>query len=208
MRLVALAMMIASVHAAVLDRIAVTVGRQVITESDVVRDLRVAAFLDHKPVDLSAVSKRKAADRLVDQLLILQEAAFSRVPLPLRGDAVKMAGSVKAQYGAGYDAALGQYEITEDDVIDHLLSGLRALRYTELRFRPEVQISEDDLRDFYFTLSQEWKQKGEANIPTFEASRDELEKLLTEQRTSEALDRWLGAQRTETRIRYREQAFQ
>ena len=67
----------AGAQAGILDRIAVTVGRQVITESDVDRDLRVAAFLDRKPIDLSGEQKRKAADRLVDQLLILQEAAFS-----------------------------------------------------------------------------------------------------------------------------------
>ena len=45
----------------VLDRIAVTVDRQIIAESDVIRFLRVAAFLDDKPVDLSGPSKRTAA---------------------------------------------------------------------------------------------------------------------------------------------------
>lgn len=208
MRFFILAIFAASVQATVLDRIAVTVGRQVITESDVVRDLRVAAFLDQKPVDLSAEQKRKTADRLVDQLLILQEAAFSRVPLPSKAEALKMVEPVKAQYGSGYQSALAKYGISEDDVLDHLLAGLRALRYTELRFRPEVQYSDDDLRDLYFTLTQEWKQKGVTEIPTFEASRDQLEKLLSEQRTTEALDRWLKTQRTETRISYREQAFQ
>ena len=44
-----------------LDRIAVTVEKQVITESDVIRYLRVAAFLDDKPVDLSGPAKRTAA---------------------------------------------------------------------------------------------------------------------------------------------------
>lgn len=208
MRLFLLAILAACAQATILDRIAVTVGKQVITESDVLRDLRVAAFLDHKPVDLSAGEKRKAADRLVDQLLILQEAAFSRVPLPSQADALKMIEPVKAQYGAGYAAALRSYQISEQDVIEHLLAGLRAMRYTELRFRPEVQFSDDDLRDLYRTLVQQWKQKGVAQIPTFETSRDQLEKLLTEQRTTEALDRWLAAQRTETRIVYRSEAFQ
>ncbi len=208
MRFLALAILAASAHAAVLDRIAVTVGRQVITESDVISDLRVSAFLDHKPISITPVEKRKAADRLVDQLLILQEAAFSRVPLPSREDAVKMIGPIQAQYGDGWDAALARYQITEDGVIGHLLAGLRAMRYTELRFRPEVQLSDHDLRDYYGTLAQEWKQKGETQIPTFESSREQLEKLLTEQRTSEALDRWLGAQRQETRIRYRDEVFQ
>jgi len=208
MRFVVLAALAISAGATVLDRIAVTVGRQVIAESDVLRDLRVAAFIDRKPVDLSAAAKRKAADRLVDQLLILQEAAFSRVPLPSKADAAKLIDPVKEQYGADYAPALRESRITEDDVIDHLLAGLRAMRYTELRFRPEVQFSEDDLRDFYFTLAQEWKKKGAAEVPTFDAIRDQVEKLLVEQRTTQALDRWLASQRSETPIVYREQVFQ
>jgi hypothetical protein len=196
-----------AVHAAILDRIAVTVGRQVITESGVVRDLRVAAFLDHKPVDLSGAQKRKAADRLVDQLLILQEAAFSRIPLPARSDAARLIDPVKAEYGSDFDAALQRYGITESDLEDHLFGGMRALRYTELRFRPEVQFSDDDLRELYSTLVEEWKKKGEREIPGFEASREQLEKLLTDQRTSQALDRWLGNQRAETQILYRDEVF-
>lgn len=204
MRSLALLAIAVSAQAVVLDRIAVTVGRQVIAESDVERDLRVAAFLDRKPVDLSGAQRRKAADRLVDQLLILQEAAFSRVPLPDKADAVKLIEPVKAEYGADFAPALHRYGITEKDVVEHLFAGVRALRYTELRFRPEVQISDDDLRQLYSTLVEQWKKKGEKNIPGFEESRDQLEKLLIDQRTSQALDRWLGNQRAETQILYRD----
>src|SRR5437899_3021245 len=58
-----------------IDRIAVSVGNQVITESELITDLRVTAFLDRRPVDLSSAAKRKSADRLVDQVLILKEAS-------------------------------------------------------------------------------------------------------------------------------------
>src|SRR5437879_12929471 len=74
-----------SARGEVLDRIAATVGKQVIAESEVIRDVRISAFLDRKPVVLASDIKRKAAERLVDQVLILREAAESRVALP--GDA-------------------------------------------------------------------------------------------------------------------------
>jgi hypothetical protein len=196
-------------HAAVLDRIAVTVGKQVITESDMILDLRVSAFLDQKPVDLSGEQKRKAADRLVEQTLILKEAEFSRVPLVSDADIAHALEQVKAQFGseAEYRAALARYRITEADLTAHLQAGLRAMRFTDLRFRPEIQLSEEDLREFYDTLAAEWKRKNPAEVPTFEASRDQVEKLLTEQRVAQALDRWLGAQRSETRILYKEPVF-
>jgi len=194
-------------RAEILDRIAVSVGKQVITEREVMRDLRVAGFLDQKPVDASGDQKRKAADRLVDQLLILQEAALTRVNLSSPEDARKLLEDVKAQYGADYDSALAGYQITEEDVVNHMLAGLRAMRFTDLRFRPEIELSEEELRDFYNSLVVDWKQKNAREIPTFEASRDQVEKLLMDQRTAQALDRWLGNQRTETQILYREQVF-
>jgi hypothetical protein len=190
-------------HGEILDRIAVTVGKQVISESDVILDLRVSAFLDEKPVDLSGAEKRKAAGRLVDQLLILQDAAEARVPLPSAGEAAPLLAQVKVKYGteAAYREALTSYHISAEELADHLLAGLRAMRFTDLRFRPEIQLSEDDLREFYNTLAEP------APARTFEESRAQVEKLLTEQRVLEALDRWLGMARTEIRILYREQVF-
>jgi hypothetical protein len=185
----------------IVDRIAVTVGKQVIAESDVIRELRIEAFLDQKPIDLSPAARRKAADRLVDQLLILQDAAEVRLPLPSAADAAPLLEQLKEQYGteAAYRAALARDHVTEQELATHLLAGLQSMRFTDLRFRPEVQFSEDDLRDFYNTLPKPF--------PPFEQSRDQVEKLLTEQREFQALDRWLGMARTETQILYREQAF-
>jgi hypothetical protein len=194
---------------AIIDRIAVTVGKQVITESDVIRDLRISAMLDQKPVDLSGPEKRKAADRLVDQTLILQEAAFIRIAMPSQEDQDGLLQQVKAQYSSepAYRAALEQYHVIESELISHLMAGLRAMRFADLRFRPEVQLSPDDVNDFYNKMVADWKQKGQSPIPTLEASRGEVEKLLADQQVAQALDRWLGTQRNDTEIIYREPAF-
>ena len=128
-----------SARAETLDRIAVSVGQDVITESQVILDLRVAAFLDRKPVDLSGAAKRQSAERLVDQLLILREAVDSHVTLP----SVEATAGLIAPYAAesGYQANLERYGISERDLGEHLLAGLRTLTFTDLRFRPDVQVS-------------------------------------------------------------------
>ena len=66
---------------------------------------------------------------------------------------------VKTQYQgeAEYRDALAQDHVTEAEVTAHLLAGLRALRFTDLRFRPEVQTSEDELREYYKTLVEKWR---------------------------------------------------
>ena len=196
-------------RAEVLDRIAVTVAKHVISEGDILLDLRIAAFLDQKPVDSSGDQKRKSADRLVDQYLLLQEALTSRQILPTEADAQQLLDQVKAQYATEteYRAALARYNVAEAQLADHLLRGIRALRFTDLRFRPEVQLSDDDLHEYYDTMAAQWRRTNPAQVPTFEASKDQIEKLLTDQRATQALDRWLGTTRSETQILYKEEVF-
>ena len=192
-----------------LDRIAVTVGREVIAESAILLDLRVSAFLDDKPVDLSPAAKRRSAGRLVDQILILQEAAESHVALSIDEDLDKMLGQVQAKYGsaAEYQAALARYGITGKDVSAQLAAGLRTLRFSDLRSRPEVQISDQDLRAYYDQLAAGWREKNPEQVPSFESSRDQVEQLLSEQRLTDALDRWLAMTRNQTQIVYRVQVI-
>jgi FKBP-type peptidyl-prolyl cis-trans isomerase (trigger factor) len=202
-------LLFSSVHAEILDRIAVTVGKHVISEGDILLDLRITAFLDQKPMDQSLDQKQRAADRLVDQYLLLQEAASSRQQLPTSADAQQLLDQVKAQYATEteYRAALARYSITEAQLAQHLLNGIRALRFTDLRFRPEVQITNDDLHDYYDSMAAQWRRASPAQVPTFEASRDQIEKLLTDQRVTQALDRWLGTTRSETEILYKQDVF-
>lgn len=198
------------VRADTLDRIAVTVGQDVITESQVVLDLRVAAFLDGKPVDLSGAAKRQSAERLVDQLLILREAVDSHVTLP----SVEATAGLVEPYAAesGYKANLERYGISERDLGAHLLAGLRTLTFTDLRFRPDVQVSSEDLQSYYDNLVKKAASgpgaPAPAAVPSFEASRDQIEKLLTEQRVMGALDQWLAMARSAANIRYHQKAFE
>jgi hypothetical protein len=199
----------AAAQAVVFDRIAVTANKHVITESEVLLALRVGAFLDLKPLDLSGEEKRKAASRLVDQYLILEEANFTHLPMPGAAEGDDLLGQVKSQFPSEpeYRAALTRYGLQEAEVLTQLLAGLRTSRFTDLRFRPEIQLNDEDLRDFYDELVKQWKSENRTGIPSFEESRITVERLLTEQRTIQALDRWLGATRTSLRIVYREEVF-
>src|SRR5437016_6502407 len=69
-------------QAEIIDRIAVTVGSSVITESEIVREIRLTSFLNDERADFSAVAKRKTADRLVEQRLIQMENDASLYPPP------------------------------------------------------------------------------------------------------------------------------
>ncbi len=180
-----------------LDRIAVSVGNQVITESAVILDLRVSAFLDRLPVDVSAATKRRSAERLADQILILREATESHLALP--ASAASLMSDLREQYGPDYSTALKRYGITESDIAAQLLAGLIGLTFTDLRFRPAVQITEEEARAYFGTLP---------GAGSFEANRDRIEELLRRQHTLEALDQWLITARAAARVQFREAVFQ
>jgi hypothetical protein len=194
--------------AATLDRIAVTVGRHVISEQDLIRDIRISAFIDSRQPAFSPDQKRKAAGRLIDQYLVLEDAALTRAPMPAAADVTPLLEPIKARYASDreYRTALAQAGITDSELADHLLAGLRMLRYTDLRFRPEVEISDEALRAYYDKLAE--RASNVSARPTFEASRNDIEKLLTEEQTMQALDRWLSIARSETKIVFHEAAFQ
>lgn len=198
------------VRAETLDRIAVTVDKRVITEGDILRDLRVAAFSDAKPLDLSPAARRQAAERLVEQILILQEAADSHVVLSTPDDIPRLLDAAKLPYGGDqeYRAALARYRISEADLASHLLDHLRALRFSELRFHPDALASEKDLRDLYEKYAADWRKSKPGPAPGFEESREELETLLAGQRAMQALDQWLEMTRSQKQIEFREAVFQ
>lgn len=189
-----------------LDRIAVTVGKQVITESALLLDLRVTSFMNQTPLDFGPAARRAEAGRLVDLALIQKEADDSHLVLD-EDQSPALLASLKARYrsDAEYQADLARYGISEKDLMDHLEAGARLEAFSDLRFRPATQISEEDLRAYYDRLAG---TRASAPPPSFEASRAGLENLLRGQRALEDLDKWLEEQRKAVRIAYREQVFQ
>lgn len=191
----------------VVDRLAVTVNKQVITERQILEDLRVTAFLDHREPEFSGPARRRAAERMVDLILILQEASDRRVELPGEDEAERLLARVKEEYGAQYESALRRYLVTESEVKAHLLAGFRALRFSLDRFRLEVEIDEEDLRSYYEKMVRE-HQPSANEVPSFEASRAQIGALLRSDRSTDALNQWLLMTRAEAQIVYRERAFQ
>ena len=189
----------------VLDRIAVTVGKTVITEGEVLTNLKVASFLDQKEPDLSAASKKAAASRLVDQILLRREVpANGNI-----GDVSVVIADLKKRYSseAEYYKALEHYAISEQDVIDQLQNGLESVDASNRRFRSEVQVTDEQVHERYTILAKQLRAKGTPSVPTEEASHDQIQELLIDQGVSEALERWLEMMRAQSAIVYREAAF-
>ena len=189
MRLFLLAFVIAFAAAAqnVIDRVAVVVGTQVITQSEVIREARLTAFLNQQPLDLGATARRAAAERLVDQQLLRNEMQIGGNPMPpeTEGDTV-LRKFRQENYSSipAFRTALEKYELTEDEVKHHLLWQAAALRFTDQRFR--------------LTIPSPPAQSAD-RVSAGAASTDGAE---------DPMDAWLKQARAGTRIQFKKEAFQ
>lgn len=196
--------------AEIIDRIAISVGNQVITESQIEEELQVTAFLNREKLDLSALEKKQAAARLIEQTLVKREMEFSRYPLPADADADESLKSVTSRYADPtlYETALHQYGIDADALKRRLLWQLTLLRFVDYRFRSGIQLQDADVQAYYQQQVAKWRQQGVQPIPTLEDARGQIEEILTQQRIDQSLETWLTETRTQVAIRYRDETLQ
>jgi hypothetical protein len=190
--------------AEIIDRIVITVGNQVITQSQIDDEIRVTAFLNRDQVDLSPAARKQAAARLVEQALIKREMDLSHYPLPEPGDAGESLQSLKAMYSSESDFqnALQASGVTVDELTRRLWWQLTLLRFIDYRFRPGIQVPAADVQAYYRQQVSEWEQKGTNPIPTFQESRDQIEEILTQQRIDQALEQWIKDTKSQVTITY------
>jgi len=198
-------------RAEIIDRVAVTVDRIVITTSDIVSHVRVAALLNDEPLDLSPAARRAAAQRLVEHALVQREMEILRYPAPPEGEVEAVMEQLRGRYGSpeAFRARLQQYGVTEAQLRRSLLRQIMTLRFIDFRFRPGVSVTEAEIEAYYREeFLPRFGANGRGSPPPLEEARDEIEEILIGRRVDGALDRWLAAAAAQADIEYREEAFQ
>jgi hypothetical protein len=192
------------VKAEIIDRLAIAVGNQVITELQLDEELRVVAMLNHKPVVRSLEERREAADRLVEQLLIKLEMQLSRYALPDPGEVDKYYQQIEEASGAPaeLDNTMRNLNLTPAVLRSHLELQLTELKFIEVRFRPDVTVSDGDVEAAYRRQVEAWRKSHSGQPPTIEASREPLRAMLVEERTDAALNNWLAESRKRVTLIY------
>jgi hypothetical protein len=125
----------------VMDRVAVAVGNRAIKESQIHRDIRLTAFLNGTALDFSGPSKRKAADRLIDQTMIRAEMAKDSYPAPAEAEIDGVLDKIRqARFRSHpeYEQALKTYGITEPELKAHVAWQIQVLQFAGQRFGDRV----------------------------------------------------------------------
>jgi hypothetical protein len=194
--------------AAVVDRIAVTVGNQVITETEILREIALTAFMNGEQPAFTVANKRKAADQLVEQKLVHKEMELGRYPEATPEHAKDLLAATAKNLGGESQMRrqLAIAGLTEDDIEQHLLWQLTLVRFIDLRFRPAIQVTGQDVQD-YFRREVLPKQSPGQTIRLSEV-RDKIQETLYAQRADQQLDEWLKHAKNTTRIDYKKEAFE
>lgn len=193
---------------AVVDRVAVSFGTKVITTSEIEERIRLTAFQNNTKPDFSPASWKEAAERLIDQKLVEREMLVGRYEATEEDEA----GALLAQYTkehypneSALRKVLQESQLTVQQLQRDLARQADLLTFLSLRFRPAVQVSEEDIRKYYRD-NIEPKNTPDHNVSLDEA-RSAIEDLLTNQRADQELYAWLKDQRKRVKVDYHMEAF-
>jgi parvulin-like peptidyl-prolyl isomerase len=194
----------------VLDRIAVVVGKRPIKTSDIDRDLRITAFLNKEPLILNTDTWKKAADRLIDQLVIRQVIAGGEYPRATDAEAADLLNQIRSSRFAGSDvrlaAELNRYGLSKTQLQEQLLWQLTVLRFIDERFRPGIQVADDDVRKYYDQHLAEFKRQYPQDS-SFASLEPRIRDLLEGEEINKQFEAWLGDSRSRTFIEFHDEAM-
>ncbi len=193
--------------AVIIDRIAIIIGNSIIKDSDIDRDIRVTSFQNNIPLDLSNAARKQAANRLIDQIFIRREIEIGDYPTATLQDADRQLDKLKKyrfKTDAAYRQALRRYGLTELEIRTQLQWQLTVLRFIEIRFKPAVLVTEDDIAKYYREHAASLRRENPGKSSLDDLS-DQIRDTLQAERTNQQFFAWLDDQRKESKIQYREE---
>ena len=195
-----------SAGAVIVDRVAVSVGDRIITDSEIDLRIRLAAFQNDEKPDFSLDSRRKAVKQLIDQKLIEREMDLGHYPRLAEPSRRALLTAYRKADRLADDAALTRalaaYGLTQQQLEDELGWQSDLLTFLNLRFRPAVEVTAEDVQKY---LDEHVLKSGQKATPAaLEEMRGQVEKKLTNERSGRELDLWLQDQLRRTKVAYLE----
>lgn len=206
LHLAAIALAISAASPQLLDRMVAVVNKHVILESELDQAVRVEYLMQGKPLDkVTSADSVAVLDRLVDRALLEQQILHPEMLAPTPEELADQVKEVRQQFpgaatDAGWKSLLATYDLTQQDIEDHLISEVRELRFIDLRFRGLVRIDKNDISNYYQQkFLPQLRSQGAAEPPLAQVS-GQIEKILAEQSIDDMLNRWLETLRAQAHI--------
>jgi peptidyl-prolyl cis-trans isomerase SurA len=191
-----------------LDRLVEVVNDDVILESDVDEERRLAAF---QPFRVANTSRQQIIDRLIDRALILQQTRLQPEDqvtdqqvdeqLTALRKEIPACKQYQCETDAGWQKFVTDQGFTMEELRRVWRERMEVLRYIEVRFRSGIHIEDSEIRDYYEkTLLPQYARQN-ATAPKLETISNRIQEILLQQRVSNLLEDWLKSLRAQGTVR-------
>lgn len=176
-----------------IDRIAVRIESDIITESE------VQELADYqKLVDGKSQPRAEVVRELIDQWIVRGEAAAAQYPQPSAADVDSAYASLEKQIGTSkeFESRCADAGISEAAVHSILTQQIYLSRFLDFRFRPAAQVDSAQVEKYYQdVLVPRLKAKGE-KIPLLSDVQPEIREVLIQQDIDVLSKQWLDDTRS------------
>lgn len=189
-----------------IDRVVAIVNGDLVLDSDVDEERRFAAFEPYGKGP-TGFSREKAIERLINRDLILQQLKLEPEDEVSDTDVTKQINQLrktipackqdKCETKEGWDRFLAGNGFTEASLFARWKQRMEMLQFIEERFRMGVQITPEQIKDYYDkTLLPEYASRH-ANPPKLESISDQIQEVLLQQQVTSLLSDWLKSLRAQ-----------
>jgi hypothetical protein len=196
-------------NAVVIDRISIMVENSIVKQSDIERNIRVTSFLNGESPDFTRASRKKAADRLIDQIFIRRETEVGGYPSATLQEADRQLAKLKQerfQSDAAYQRTLRNYGISELDLRWEFAWQLTILRFIEVRFKPATMVSDEEVQKYFDAHVLELRRANRRKS-TVDDFRQQIEDILSGEKVNQQFSTWLDEKRKDAKIQIREESL-
>ncbi len=195
----------------VIDQVVAVVNGDLVLESDVDEERRLAAFQPFTDKTV-AFSREKAIDRLVDRTLILEQAKLQpEAPITdaevnaqfaaLRKDIPACKKEFDCATDAGWQKFVAAQGFTMPELTEVWRERMEVLRFVEQRFKMGVRITPAEIQAYYDkTLLPEYA-KQKATPPKLPTISDRIQEILLQQQVGALLADWLKSLKAQGSVR-------
>lgn len=190
----------------IIDGVVASVNQHAILRSDWDEAVRFEAFMQQKPLAQITESERlQSLKRLIDRQLLIAQMGDASYMQPsderLQQDVAKLRAQIpNGKDDAAWHRLLAGYELDQDALQRHLRNQIRVMNFIEVRLRPDVHISDEEVEAYYREqLVPDLRQNRAAMVPLADV-KERIQELLTERRIDELLDVWMHNLRQQAEI--------
>jgi hypothetical protein len=192
-------------HTELLDQIAIVVEKSIIKESDIKRDIRLMQFLNNEPLRIDHEERRKAAGKLIDQILLREEIQTAGYPEATDQEVnsqIAALENTRFHSESALQMSLAKYSLDEAELREQLRWQLTVLQFIDLRFKAAAITQDAAVEEYYRDhVSALKKSSPRASVDDLHLQAREI---LVGEEVNRLLDSWLEERRKKVKISFLE----